>query len=96
MNIPAFLTERLTAQYGEETARRIAAGFEAGRKTTLRVNRLKAEPAQIAAALADAGISARRVPWSEDALVLEGAGEPRWPPCRCLKTAKSTCRASRR
>ena len=50
MNIPAFLTERLTAQYGEETARRIAAGFEAGRKTTLRVNRLKAEPAQIAAA----------------------------------------------
>ena len=31
MNIPAFLTERLTAQYGEETARRIAAGFEAGR-----------------------------------------------------------------
>ena len=60
---------------GEETARRIAAGFEAGRKTTLRVNRLKAEPAQIAAALADAGISARRVPWSEDALVLEGAGE---------------------
>ena len=75
MNIPAFLTGRLTAQYGEETARRIAAGFEAGRKTTLRVNRLKAEPAQIAAALADAGISARRVPWSEDALVLEGAGE---------------------
>ena len=75
MNIPAFLTERLTAQYGEETARRIAAGFEVGRKTTLRVNRLKAKPAQIAAALADAGISARRVPWSEDALVLEGAGE---------------------
>lgn len=75
MNIPAFLTERLTAQYGEETARRIAAGFEARRKTTLRVNRLKAEPARIAAALADAGISTRRVPWSEDALVLEGAGE---------------------
>ena len=75
MNIPAFLTERLTAQYGEETARRIAAGFEAGRKTTLRVNRLKAEPARIAAALADAGISTRRVPWSEDALVLEGAGQ---------------------
>lgn len=96
MNIPAFLTERLTAQYGEETARRIAAGFEAGRKTTLRVNRLKAEPAQIAAALADAGISARRVPWSEDALVLEGAARTRWPPCRCLKTAKSTCRASPR
>ena len=60
MNIPAFLTERLTAQYGEETARRIAVGFEAGRKTTLRVNRLKAEPAQIAAALADAARALER------------------------------------
>lgn len=34
MNIPAFLTEKLTAQVGEETARRIFAGFEAKRKTT--------------------------------------------------------------
>ena len=96
MNIPAFLTERLTAQYGEETARRIAAGFEAGRKTTLRVNRLKAEPAQIAAALADAGISARRVPWSEDALVLEGAGEATVAALPMFEKAKSTCRVSRR
>ena len=55
MNIPAFLTEKLTAQVGEETARRIFAGFEAKRKTTLRVNRLKAEPVQILKALADAG-----------------------------------------
>lgn len=52
MNIPAFLTEKLTAQVGEETARRIFAGFEAKRKTTLRVNRLKAEPMQILKALA--------------------------------------------
>ena len=63
MNIPAFLTEKLTAQVGEETARRIFAGFEAKRKTTLRVNRLKAEPMQILKALADAGLSAQRVPW---------------------------------
>ena len=75
MNIPAFLTEKLTAQYGEETARRIFSGFEAKRKTTLRVNRLKAEPAQIVSALADAGISAQTVPWSGDALILENADE---------------------
>lgn len=75
MNIPAFLTEKLTAQYGEETARRIFAGFEAKRKTTLRVNRLKAEPEQIVSALTDAGISVKTVPWSEDALILENADE---------------------
>lgn len=75
MNIPAFLTEKLTAQYGEETARRIFAGFEAERRTTLRVNRLKAEPAQILAALAYAGISAQTVPWSGDALILQNADE---------------------
>ena len=75
MNIPAFLTEKLTAQFGEETARRIFAGFEAKRKTTLRVNRLKAEPAQIISALADAGISTQTVPWCEDALILENADE---------------------
>ena len=75
MNIPAFLTEKLTAQYGEETAQRIFAGFEAKRKTTLRVNRLKAEPAQIVSALADAGISTQTVPWCEDALILENADE---------------------
>ena len=75
MNIPAFLTEKLTAQFGEETARRIFAGFEAKRKTTLRVNRLKAEPTQILNALADAGISARSVPWSGEALILENADE---------------------
>ena len=75
MNIPAFLTEKLTAQFGEETARRIFAGFEAKRQTTLRVNRLKAEPTQILNALADAGISARSVPWSGEALILENADE---------------------
>ena len=35
MNIPAFLTEKLTAQVGEETARRIFAGFEAKGKLSL-------------------------------------------------------------
>ena len=75
MNIPAFLTKKLTAQVGEETARRIFASFEAKRKTTLRVNRLKAEPMQILKALADAGLSAQRVPWSGDALILDHADE---------------------
>ena len=36
MNIPAFLTEKLTAQVGEETARRIFAGFEAKRTRAFR------------------------------------------------------------
>lgn len=76
--------------------RRIFAGFEAKRKTTLRVNRLKTEPMQILKALADAGLSAQRVPWSGDALILDHADEGAVAACRCLKAAKSTCRVFRR
>ena len=36
---------------------------------------LKAEPMQIIKALADAGLSAQRVPWSGDALILDHADE---------------------
>lgn len=96
MNIPAFLTEKLTVQVGEETARRIFEGFEAKRKTTLRVNRLKAEPMQILKALADAGLSAQRAAVERDALISGHADEGAVAACRCLKAAKSTCRVFRR
>ena len=46
--IPAFLTERLQAQYGAETAARIAEGYAAQRAVTLRANTLKATPEQVA------------------------------------------------
>ena len=73
--IPSYLAQLICAQYGEETAERIAQGFEAKRKTKLRANRLKSDVASVRAALEGAGVSVKSVAWSEDALVLEDARE---------------------
>ena len=74
MEISAFLSEKLTAQYGDEAAR-IFAGFSARRLTTLRVNRLKTDADSVRRALDDAGIETQDVAWSEDALILLNAKE---------------------
>ena len=74
MEISAFLSEKLTAQYGDEAAR-IFAGFSSQRLTTLRVNRLKTDADTVRRALADAGIETQAAAWSEDALILLNAKE---------------------
>lgn len=74
-DVPQFLAKQLLEQYTQEDAERIAQGYAARRKTTLRVNRLKAEPEKVRAALEAAGVRVSGVPWSEDALVLEDAQE---------------------
>ena len=43
-NIPEFLWNLLTEQYGEELAEKITDGYVAERAVTLRVNRLKFQP----------------------------------------------------
>ena len=73
--VPQFLRGQLLEQLGQAEFERILAGYEAQRAVTLRVNRLKSEPASIRAALEQAGMQAQSVPWSEDALVLPGAAE---------------------
>ncbi|MBQ2991024.1 MAG: RsmB/NOP family class I SAM-dependent RNA methyltransferase [Clostridia bacterium] len=73
--VPVYLAQLLTGQYGEETAERIAAGFEAGRAVTLRANRLKTDAQTVAKKLALHGIETEAVPWSEDALIVRGARE---------------------
>lgn len=50
METSAFLSEKLTAQYGDEAAR-IFAGFSSQRLTTLRVNRLKTDADSVRRAL---------------------------------------------
>lgn len=75
MDIPVFLQEKLTAQYGEQTAARILAGYAARRPVTLRVNALKADAAGVKAALLAAGIAFDEVPWSEHALILRDVRE---------------------
>ena len=73
--IAPFLKEQLLAQYGEDVTARIVEGYAQRRLTTLRVNRLKAEPHAVRGALAEAGIATQDVPWSGDALVLPEADE---------------------
>lgn len=73
--IPSYLAQLICAQYGEETAERIAQGFEAKRKTTLRANRLRSDAASVRAALENAGVCVKKVVWSADAFVLENARE---------------------
>lgn len=73
--LPVYLNQMLQQQYGEEKTAEIIAGMQKNRRTTLRVNRLKSTPEQIARALTDAGIAFERAPFSEDAFVLLEARE---------------------
>ena len=75
MVIPAFLHELLVGQYGEAWTDTIEAGFAARRRTTLRVNALKADAASVRASLEAAGIPCESVPWSENAIVMPSGGE---------------------
>ena len=73
--LPAYFTESVTRQYGTDAAERIFEGMARRRKVSLRVNRLKAEPADVEKALTDNGISFERLPWWEDAFLLTEALE---------------------
>lgn len=75
--IPAFLTDKLAAQFGAEDAAGIVQGYADAieRPVTLRANTLKATADKIASALDAAGIAFSRVPWYEDAFVLADVRE---------------------
>ena len=73
--VPAYLAQLLIAQYGEETAQRIAAGYEAQRAVTLRANPLKTNAQTVREALAAQGIETKPVPWYADAMIVENARE---------------------
>ena len=73
--IPPFLREQLLEQYGEDVSAQIESGYAQRRLTTLRVNRLRAEPQAVRGALEAAGIAREGVAWSGDALVLPEADE---------------------
>lgn len=75
MGVPAYLAQLLRAQYGEETAERIAAGYAAQRAVTLRANPLKTDAKTVREALAAQGIEMSPVPWYADAMIVHGARE---------------------
>lgn len=72
----AELLEPLLAScYGAPDVARILAGTEGRRRCSLRVNRMKSDPAAVADALERAGQRFEQVPWYEDAFLLESGSE---------------------
>jgi tRNA (cytosine40_48-C5)-methyltransferase len=71
MELPAFLETELRNAYESSDVERILNGFEQKRPTTFRANTLKASRADVKTQLEREGFSFHRVPWYEDAFVLE-------------------------
>ena len=74
-DIPDFLEEQITADFGDETAATIRRGWEeaAQRPVTLRANALKATAEEVCSELEQAGLPVERVAWYPDAFIM-GAG----------------------
>ena len=73
--VPAYLWQLLEAQYGAQTAERIAEGYAARRAVTLRANPLKTDAQIVRSALEDRGIAVRPVSWYGDAMIVENVRE---------------------
>lgn len=68
--LPAAFLERLPEIVPAERLADVLASFEAPRRTSLRVNRLKAEPDEVCAELGAAGFELEQQAWYADAFVL--------------------------
>lgn len=68
---PIFLKNKLTEQYGEEASKEICAFYETPRKTTIRVNTIKATTVKIKTTLDENNIKYSIVPWSDFSLIIE-------------------------
>ena len=74
--IPSLLIEKLKNQYGEELTNKILEGYNQKRKVTLRVNTIKANINEIQKILDNSNMVYTKVPWSDDALIIENVREP--------------------
>lgn len=70
-----FLEKMLEEQYGEEIKEKIFQGYEAKRLVTFRVNTLKSNIDEIETNLKELNIEYEKVPWSNEALILNSAKE---------------------
>lgn len=73
--VPVFLIEMLENQYGKDITNIILEGYKVKRKTTLRVNTLKATANEIKSILENENISYQEVEWNENAFIIEDADE---------------------
>lgn len=71
----SFLNDLLIKQYGKDVANEIVKGYLTNRKTTLRVNTLKAEIDKVKNVLTQNGIRFSQAPWANYALIIENADE---------------------
>jgi 16S rRNA (cytosine967-C5)-methyltransferase len=73
---PRWLVDRWLAELGAEETEALLAANNTAAPTAVRVNRRRAEPAQVIAAFAQHGAIARSSASVPDALLLEGGGDP--------------------
>ena len=73
---PRWLVDRWLAELGDEETAALVAANNTPAPTAVRVNRRRAEPAQVIAAFAERGAAVHASVYASDALVLEGGGDP--------------------
>lgn len=73
---PRWLVDRWLAELGAAETEALLAANNTAAPTAVRINRRRAEPAQVIAALAQHGAAARPSAYAPDALLLDGAGDP--------------------
>ena len=73
--MPEFLINMLNKQYGEEKVKEILEGYSKKRKVTFRVNTLKSNNEEIENILKEKNIKYKKVPFYENAYILENVRE---------------------
>lgn len=87
-NIPEFLIEKLNEQYGSEITKKIIDGYLVSRKTSFRINTLKASKDEIVKELEKNNIIIKDVSWYDDAFIVENANEKTLQELDCYKEGK--------
>lgn len=74
-DVEKLLNELLLNQYDVDLVKQIFAGYRTKRKTTLRINTIKADLSYIKSVLTDNKIEFKEVPWYSDALIIDNVSE---------------------
>lgn len=74
-NLPEILIQMLEEQYGKEVTKSILQGYQTKRKTTFRVNNLKAKTSEILETLEKNKIAYKTVAWYQEAFIVENVTE---------------------
>ena len=73
--IPQFVKQLFTKQYGEEITNKIIEGYSKRRVVTLRVNTIKTDKEKVKRKLQEAGIETEDISWYEDCLIIKNSRE---------------------